>query len=151
MNCYTFIYATGFLVYSTILCRWFWYKPKDKKGFHEISHFASFFSNSSTFRLLLILLIFNYQLAPNSSSKMHMYLVDLFSSIFWTLYREAIQKKKKKDTLDKRLFYYKTSTFLCYSWDYRYVLLVPIVTCYLYLQKNLWSSSRHSKTIIYET
>ena len=112
---------------------------------------ASFFSNSSTFRLLLILLIFNYQLAPNSSSKMHMYLVDLFSSIFWTLYREAIQKKKKKDTLDKRLFYYKTSTFLCYSWDYRYVLLVPIVTCYLYLQKNLWSSSRHSKTIIYET
>ena len=43
---------------------------------------ASFFSNSSTFRLLLILLIFNYQLAPNSSSKMHMYLVDLFSSIF---------------------------------------------------------------------
>ena len=112
---------------------------------------ASFFSNSSTFRLLLILLIFNYQLAPNSSSKMHMYLVDLFSSIFWTLYREAIQKKKKKDTLDKRLFYYKTSTFLCYSWDYRYVLLVPIVTCYLYLQKNLWSSSRHSKTIICET
>ena len=112
---------------------------------------ASFFSNSSTFRLLLILLIFNYQLAPNSSSKMHMYLVDLFSSIFWTLYREAIQKKKKKDTLDKRLFYYKTSTFLCYSWDYRYVLLVPIVTCYLYFQKNLWSSSRHSKTIIYET
>ena len=112
---------------------------------------ASFFSNSSTFRLLLILLIFNYQRAPNSSSKMHMYLVDLFSSIFWTLYREAIQKKKKKDTLDKRLFYYKTSTFLCYSWDYRYVLLVPIVTCYLYLQKNLWSSSRHSKTIIYET
>ena len=112
---------------------------------------ASFFSNSSTFRLLLILLIFNYQLAPNSSSKMHMYLVELFSSIFWTLYREAIQKKKKKDTLDKRLFYYKTSTFLCYSWDYRYVLLVPIVTCYLYLQKNLWSSSRHSKTIIYET
>ena len=111
---------------------------------------ASFFSNSSTFRLLLILLIFNYQLAPNSSSKMHMYLVDLFSSIFWTLYREAIQKKKKKDTLAKRLFYYKTSTFLCYSWDYRYVLLVPIVT-YLYLQKNLWSSSRHSKTIIYET
>ena len=112
---------------------------------------ASFFSNRSTFRLLLLLLIFNYQLAQNSSSKMHMYLVDLFSSIFWTLYREAIQKKKKKDTLDKRLFYYKTSTFLCYPWDYRYVLLVPIVTCYLYLQKNLWSSSRHSRTIIYET